>query len=173
MKRTLTVAALATLFTLGVRAADSTAMVTNTGPARAGSSVAGHFAAGVILGEPTGASVKYWFNDTLAIDGAIGASFHDDANDDSSFYLHSDVLWHNFDLIRVSKGRMPVYLGAGALLRFRDDEDNQFGIRVPVGVSYLFEDVPLDIFVEIGPALDLAPGVRGEITGGIGIRFRF
>jgi hypothetical protein len=29
------------------------------------------------------------------------------------------------------------------------------------------------IFVEIAPALDIAPDVQGEITGGIGIRYWF
>lgn len=131
---------------------------------------AGRFGVGVILGEPTGGSVKYWLNDTMAIDGAVGWSSHDDTD----LYLHSDLLWHNFELIPVSHGRMPVYLGVGGLFRLRDDRhDNQVGIRIPVGVSYMFENAPVDIFAEIGPAIDVSPDVRGEITGGVGIRFWF
>lgn len=130
----------------------------------------GKFGVGVILGEPIGASVKYFFNDTLAIDGAAGWSSHDH----SDFYLHSDVLWHNYDLLPVARGRLPVYFGVGGLVRFRNhNEDNQFGIRVPVGISYLFDNAPVDIFAEIGPALDVAPFIRGEITGGVGVRFWF
>ncbi len=133
-------------------------------------SYAGRLGAGVTLGEPIGASLKYWFNDTLAIDGAVGWSTHDDTD----LYVHSDVLWHNFDLIPVSRGRMPVYFGVGGLVRFRDDNnDNQVGIRVPVGVSYMFDNVPVDIFIEIGPAIDVAPDVQGEVTGGVGIRYWF
>ena len=80
--------------------------------------------------------------------------------------MHSDVLWHNFDLIPVSRGRMPVYFGVGGLVRFRDNnEDNQVGIRFPVGVSYMFDNAPVDVFVEIGPAIDVAPDVEGEVTG--------
>lgn len=131
---------------------------------------AGHFGAGVTLGEPIGASVKYWFNNTMAIDGALGWSYRDDTD----LYLHSDVLWHDFNLIPVSQGRLPFYFGVGALVRFRHGHhDNQAGIRVPVGVSYMFENAPVDVFVEIAPALDVAPSLHGEVTGGIGIRYWF
>jgi hypothetical protein len=172
MKKTLITVAVATLFAFGTKAADSTVLVTNPPPPTM-SGDAHRFGVGIILGEPTGASLKYWLNDTLAIDGAIGASFNDDDDNDSEFYLHSDVLWHNFDLLKVPKGQLPVYFGVGALVRFRDDEDNQVGVRIPVGLSYMFDNVPIDIFAEIAPAIDMAPDVRGEITGGIGIRFWF
>jgi len=133
-------------------------------------SYVGKFGVGVILGEPTGASLKYWLNETMAIDGALGAS----SRDDTDFYLHGDVLWHNFDLIPVSQGRLPVYFGVGGLLRFCDNNhDNEAGIRVPVGLSYMFDNAPIDVFAEIAPAIDVTPDVRGEITGGVGIRFWF
>lgn len=130
----------------------------------------GKFGVGITLGEPIGASAKYFFNDTLAIDGAAGWSDHDHTD----LYLHSDALWHKYDLLPVSNGRLPVYFGVGGLVRFRNHgDDNQVGIRVPVGLSYLFENAPVDIFAEIGPAIDVAPSIRGEITGGIGVRFWF
>jgi len=175
MKRTLTAAALIIVCAANARGQGSTATATNNNvrATPVSSSYAQRFGVGIILGEPTGASLKYWLNDTLAIDGALGASFDDDDDDDSSFYLHSDLLWHNFDLIPVSRGRLPVYLGAGALVRFRDDEDNQVGVRIPVGISYMFDNAPIDIFAEIAPTIDVAPDVRGEVTGGIGIRFWF
>jgi len=172
MKKSLIAAVVATLFALGAHAADSTAIMTNSNSTVWGGDTH-RFGAGIILGQPTGASLKYWLNDTLAIDGAIGASFNDDNDNDSEFYLQSDVLWHDFDLLSVPKGRLPVYFGVGGLVRFRDNEDNQVGVRIPVGVSYMFDNAPIDVFVEIAPALDFAPDVQGEVTGGIGIRFWF
>lgn len=125
---------------------------------------------GVMVGEPTGLTAKYWLNDTLALDGAAGWSFHPH----SDFYLQSDVLWHDFDLIPVPQGRLPLYFGVGGLLRFRDQQhDNQVGIRAPVGLSYMFDRLPVDIFVEVAPAIDVAPSVRAELTGGVGIRYWF
>jgi hypothetical protein len=134
------------------------------------SAPAKRFGLGVIVGEPTGADAKLWLTDVLAIDAAAGWSFHDHTD----FYLHGDLLLHKFDLIPVTRGQLPFYIGAGGLLRFRDDHrDNQVGVRVPVGVSYMFDNAPVDIFAEVAPAIDVAPGVRGEITGGIGIRYWF
>ena len=139
-------------------------------PTTSTTSNSGNLGVGVIIGEPTGMSLKYWLNETMAVDGAFGWS----TEDDSVFYMHGDLLWHNFDLIPVSRGRLPVYFGVGGLVRFRDNgNDNQVGIRVPIGLSYMFDDLPLDIFAEIGPAIDVEPDVRGEITGGIGVRYWF
>ena len=149
-----------------VAAANATVTTENTST----SGMAGRFGAGVTLGEPIGASLKYFFSDALAIDGAFGWSLHDHTD----FYMQSDLLWHTFDLIPVSPGRMGIYFGGGGLLRFRNSgEDDEFGLRAPVGVTYLFDSVPVDIFAEVGPALDLTPSVRGEVTGGIGVRFWF
>ena len=166
MKKFFYMAALAMSCGLSARADESTTMSRNA----IADDYVGRLGAGVIIGEPTGASLKYWLNDRLAVDGAFGWSFHDN----SDFYMHGDVLWHNFDLIPVSHGRLPVYFGVGGLVRFRDDNnDNQVGIRIPIGVDYMPDGAPIDIFAEIGPAIDIAPDVEGEITGGVGIRYWF
>ncbi len=181
MKKVLIVTISATLLGLAARAANTVSTNADTNVTTSAStmpmgnyhgydSYARKFGVGVTFGEPIGADLKYWFNDTMAIDGAIGWSSHDDTD----LYLHSDVLWHDFHLIPVSQGQMPLYFGVGALARFRsDNQDNQVGIRVPVGVSYMFDNAPVDIFAEIAPALDVAPFTRGEVTGGVGIRYWF
>ncbi len=178
MKKRWIATLLAVLLGLASRAADSAA----TNPSSTATSTmppgdygsyndhAGKFGAGVTFGEPIGADLKYWLNDIMAVDGAIGWSFRDDTD----LYLHSDFLWHAFHLIPVSQGQLPLYFGVGALARFRHgNEDNQVGLRAPVGISYMFDGVPVDIFAEVAPALDVAPFVRGEVTGGIGIRYWF
>jgi hypothetical protein len=179
MKTVAIVTLTATLFSLAVQAQDGSSTNTNTN-AVAGTTLAtsnnsysdhaGKFGAGAIFGEPTGADVKYWFNEKMAIDGAIGYSWHEDAVLD----LQSDILWHAFHLFPLSHGQLPLYFGVGGLARIKnDDNPNEFGIRVPVGISYMFENAPVDIFMEVAPTLDIAPGVRGEVTGGIGVRYWF
>ncbi len=134
------------------------------------------FGLGVIVGEPTGLSLKYWLDDDHAIDGAAAWSFS--GND--SFQLHADYLWHNYDLIDSGtlSGKLPVYYGVGARLKFKDDDrhhddDAAFGIRVPLGISYLFADAPFDLFAEIVPILDLTPDTDLELNAAIGVRFYF
>lgn len=170
MNKTTIAAAVAILFGLYARADENTMTTHDATPSYSVIRSPNRFGAGIIVGEPTGASLKYWLNDTLAVDGAVGWSFHDHTD----AYFHSDILWHDFDLIPVSQGRLPVYFGAGGMVRFRDDRhDNQVGIRLPVGVSYIFDNTPVDIFAEVAPVIGLAPDVRGEVTGGIGIRYWF
>jgi hypothetical protein len=176
MKRVAMVTLTATVVGLAVQAQEnsSTNTTTNTDAlttqTTGSSDHAGKFGAGATFGEPIGADVKYWFNEKMAIDGAIGYSSHDNTD----LYLQSDILWHAFQLFPVSHGQLPLYFGVGGLARIRnDDNSNEFGIRVPVGISYMFENAPVDVFMEVGPALDIAPVVRGEVTGGIGVRYWF
>lgn len=165
MKKTLITAAMVAWCGVCAHADDATKMNTNASPAASSPSagapgstdstdrmigMAGKFGVGVTIGEPIGASLKYFFNDTMAVDGALGWSTHENTD----LYIHSDVLWHNFILIPVSQGQLPLYFGVGRLVRFRNNgDDNQVGIRVPVGLSYLFDNAPVDVFAEIGPAL--------------------
>jgi hypothetical protein len=52
-------------------------------------------------------------------------------------------------------------------------DDPLIGVRVPIGLDYLFSDAPIDIFLEIVPILDLAPATEFDLGGGIGIRYWF
>jgi hypothetical protein len=131
--------------------------------------LSGRFGAGLMLGEPTGVSLKYFMSDTLAVDGAIGWSFRDETDP----YLHSDFLWHNFDLLPVPRGQLPVYVGIGGWAKFLESEDNRAGMRVPLGVSYIFDNLPLDIFAEIAPTVEFTPSTRGGFTAGVGARWWF
>jgi hypothetical protein len=131
---------------------------------------AGDLGIGLMVGEPTGLSVKYWLDDTQAIDGAAGWSF----SGHNSFQLHGDYLFHRFDIFKTEEGadRTPVYYGIGARIKDKDhDDDTVFGIRIPLGASYLFADAPFEIFGEIVPIIDLAPDVDLDINVAIGFRF--
>ena len=48
-----------------------------------------------------------------------------------------------------------------------------FGIRVPLGVTYLFEEAPFDVFFELVPVLDLSPDVDLDINVAVGLRYYF
>jgi hypothetical protein len=124
------------------------------------------FGLGVILGEPTGLSLKSWTGRTTAIDAAVAWSF----GREDSLHLHLDYLIHDFTLLRTNKGRLPVYYGIGGRIKLEDR--TRIGIRFPVGVSYIFE-APLDLFVELGPILDLAPRTEFTLSASIGLRYYF
>jgi hypothetical protein len=123
------------------------------------------FGIGLILGEPTGISGKYWIGSTTAVDGGVAWSFVDDG----ALHLHSDFLKHSFGLIEVEQGAMPVYYGGGA--RMSIGEDFRFGIRGVVGLNYHFGNAPVDVFIEIAPIFDLIPATTFYLNGGVGVRY--
>ncbi len=125
------------------------------------------FGLGIILGEPTGISAKKWLDDKSALDGAVAWSLVTP----SSFHLHADYLYHNFNIFNVKKGKLPLYFGIGFRIRIGDED--RVGIRIPVGICYIFEQSPLDIFFELGPVLDLTPATRLRLTSSVGIRYFF
>jgi len=125
------------------------------------------FGLGVIVGEPTGLSGKLWIGSSTAIDGAVAWSF----GNKSTLYLHADYLFHNFDLFKVEKVKVPVYFGIGSRIKFEDN--SKVGVRIPVGIDYILTGTPLDIFLELVPLLDLAPSTEFGFNGAIGIRYLF
>lgn len=129
----------------------------------------GNLGLGVIFGEPTGLSAKLWTTEITAIDLGVAWSF----SNDGQFHIFGDYLFHHFGLFDVSKGSLPVYIGLGGRVLFREDKKDIIGVRLPIGIEYYFEDWPLAVFGEVVPILDLTPDTDGDISGGIGVRFYF
>lgn len=126
---------------------------------------AGDVGAGVILGSPFGFSAKWWLSRDQAIAGALGVA-------DSDLEITGDYLWHTERLFpKPRQGNLPLFLGIGGRAHFEDDPE--VGIRFVVGAEYLFDQVPLGIFVELVPVLNVAPDVDSDFSGGIGVRYYF
>ena len=75
------------------------------------------FGLGLIFGEPTGLSAKLWTSERTALDAAVAWSF----SGVGWLHVQSDFLIHNYDLIDVSSGKLPVYYGVGAYIAFSSD----------------------------------------------------
>lgn len=121
---------------------------------------------GVLIGEPTGLSAKMWTSEKTAIDAGVAWSFIGTG----FLHLHADMLIHNF-AIEVDRGQLPLYFGVGAKLVLASNLG--LGVRVPLGIAYLFADAPVDIFLELVPVLDLIPATGISFEGGIGVRYFF
>jgi hypothetical protein len=85
--------------------------------------------------------------------------------------VHADYLWHNFGLFKVSKGKLPLYYGLG--LSGVLASDFVLGVRGVVGLDYMFKGVPLDLFFEAAPTLNLIPGTDFDVGFGLGMRYFF
>jgi len=125
------------------------------------------FGLGIILGEPTGVSGKLWTSGENAFDFAAAWSFQGNGN----LLLQADYVWHIFRLIPVPDGKLPFYVGIGGEIILANDP--VIGVRVPLGLDYMFSNAPVDIFVELVPILRLAPSTDFDFAGGIGARYWF
>ena len=125
------------------------------------------FGLGIILGEPTGVSFKSWVGRREAFDVAVAWSFEGEG----AIHIHADYLFHNFRLFHIEKGDLVLYYGIGA--RVKTVHKTQVGVRIPLGLSYLFEKDPVEIFFELGPIMNLTPKTLFRMTTGIGVRYYF
>ena len=136
-----------------------------------------------MLGSPTGLSAKYWISGDRAIDGGLAWGVWRG----SYIHLHADYLFHNMELLKVAKGKLPLYYGPGLRMRswsggrywhkgeWRDYDGSyvDLGVRFPVGLAYLFDGAPVDVFVELVPTLDLIPATSFDLDAAIGARYWF
>ncbi|HOJ18973.1 MAG: hypothetical protein GX452_06945 [Ignavibacteriales bacterium] len=127
------------------------------------------FGIGLIIGEPTGISAKYWTSSQNSLNFALGYSF---AGKHNRVHLHVDYVWHNENLIR-SAERLPVYYGFGGKLQTYDHTDASLGARGVLGLLWIPRNAPLDLFLEVAPVLRLIPETDLDIDAGLGARFFF
>jgi hypothetical protein len=125
------------------------------------------FGAGLMVGEPTGFTFKWWQDESTAVNAATGWSLGD-----GHFYAHGDYVWHRVIQDEKLGGSAPVYYGIGARLLLGDGKD-KVGVRIPLGVNYTFEDGRFDVFVEIAPIFNVIPETSFGLSGGVGARFYF
>lgn len=125
---------------------------------------------GVIIGEPTGVSAKFWTSGNSAMDLGVAWSLSESGtiHDPSGrMHIHSDYLWHFW-----SDSDVALYLGLGGRLLFEDE--TQFAARLPFGLQFNVGR-RLGIFFELAPTLPIMPETESDfdINGGAGIRLRF
>lgn len=139
------------------------------------------FGFGIMLGEPTGLTGKFWTNNENAFAISLGSSYF------GGLRITGDYLWH---LNVFNSSIIKLYTGPGVALGFgdgndwiyekdkgndkffyRDDDDFGLAARGVFGLNIIPRRTPLEIFVEVGVLVGLMPnfGTAGEAA--IGIRF--
>ena len=124
------------------------------------------FGLGILLGEPSGLSGKMWVSQVNAIDAGLAWSF----KNSGFLHIHADYLWHFPDVISSSE-RLVISAGLGG--RLGTGHDAVLGVRIPFALAWWPRGVPIDLFLELAPGLDLLPATEFEMQGGIGIRWFF
>ena len=137
---------------------------------------------GGMLGAPTGLSLKYYISPKHALDFGVGLGFWGHA----ALYVHGDYKFH-FMLTKHSAFDLPLYIGVGVKLTvWFNDHDHHYwgdndahggylgvGVRVPIGIAFNLNKLPLDVFLEIVPGVGLFPGIGAFVDGAVGVRYYF
>lgn len=138
---------------------------TESAKSQANSDGGHNFGLGLMIGEPSGVSVKSWFGERSAFD--IGAAWSLSGRNEA-VHLHADYLYHKWFN---DADNLAFYYGIGARVIFSDE--GIAGVRVPLGLNYVFENAPFDLFVEAVPIIDVSPDVEFAGNGAFGIRYYF
>jgi hypothetical protein len=85
--------------------------------------------------------------------------------------LREDALLLEYGLLRGDTRGAPVYFGRDKNVRFVESHQNQQVKAAPVGVSYPILPRRSELFGEISPIFDSAPGSSLVWGGGLGIGF--
>ncbi len=126
------------------------------------------FGLGLILGQPTGVSAKYWMSSTTAFDFALGSGIF---GDDDGFHFHVDYLWHSFDVIK-STERFPIYYGVGGSVN-SDGENSLARARRHRRSRGCRTILPSTYFSNSPRRSGSAPSTDFVVEGGAGVRYFF
>lgn len=180
-----TLLALAIAFAAATPEAQASTSYSQSRPS--GSASSGDFGIGLMVGEPTGLTAKYWLSNDRALDIGLTYSLRN--------YLEIlfDHNWHfpsAFGRSKTASAFVP-YLGIGAAFfidtgdryaysyknghftYFRPYGESSFalGARIPLGLEFLPSAAPIGVFAEIVPGVGMFPGVFGFFQGAVGVRF--
>lgn len=139
----------------------------------------GTFGLGLELGAPFGLNGKYFLSDSGALNFGLGASGYV-RGDRDGLHLYLDYLWHPVSLANPPEFQLPFYIGIGGRLwNFDEDDDGAtaFGLRVPIGIAFDLNNIPLDFFIQLTPTIDFYRGYRDDVgfwfDFSVGVRFWF
>lgn len=134
------------------------------------------FGLGLMLGAPTALSGKYFYGRSTAFDFGVGAVRY--VRNRDGLHLHVDHLWHPVSLAHDAAFELPLYFGLGVRVFDFDGAGTALGVRVPIGIAFDFNNVPLDIFVEGALVVDTFLDYdgdynRADFNVAVGFRYWF
>lgn len=141
------------------------------------------FGLGLELGAPLGFTGKYFLAPDRALDFGVGDIYN--YFNRSGLHVYGDYLFHPVSLASNESFELPFYIGVGARFwSFRDSGPTQaddafaFGVRMPVGVAFDFNNQPVDLFIQVVPVLDFFSGYAAhstylDVDASIGVRYWF
>jgi hypothetical protein len=143
-----------------------------------GGQVGGGFGIGLQLGIPTGVTGYFGLGGGQAVQFAVGFG-------GGSLLLGRIDYTLHFPIVSVDPGTIDLYVGGGVFVGAFPYFGyyyfgNPFfvspllvGLEVPLGARWRFHRLPIDLFIELVPAISVLPGLGFGLGGALGGRFYF
>jgi hypothetical protein len=124
----------------------------------------GDISAGIALGEPSGITGNYDLEDQLSVDALVAFRFAS-----NSMYLRG-VASYEVTEFAIEDLKFYPYVGVGLGASI----GSPFGLEIvaPVGVSYYFDDPPIEVYLEAAPSVDIMDGFSFHMGGALGARYK-
>jgi hypothetical protein len=134
-----------------------------------------NFGFGIMLGDPTGGTAKFWTSRQNAFTLSLGKSYF------GSPRIGVDYLWH-FNSLNTNTANL--YAGVGGAIGFgegkgfwykdkyfRTKDEAGVGARGSFGVNFIPRETPLELFFELGVLMSFTPDFDTGADAALGIRF--
>jgi hypothetical protein len=141
---------------------------------------------GLQVGSPTAVTIKFGGVQETGFVLGIGAGFGFGRAFATSLSIHVDYLIHIATLVRAEQVALTAYIGPGLWLSmfgdgfgfgvYRPYFFNSFigvGVRVPLGLSLGFSNAPIEVYLELDPAIFVFPGIDFGVGASLGFRWHF
>jgi len=144
---------------------------------------------GIQVGSPTSVTIKFGGVQQNGFVVGLGAGFRYGGGPfATSLSLHADYLWHLVTLVRDAQLAVTGYVGLGLWVALGGagyglgyfgpgyiPGFNFFGVgvRVPLGLSMSFQAAPIEIYLELDPAVFVFPGIDVGVGASLGFRYHF
>lgn len=137
------------------------------------------FGFGIMFGDPTGGTLKFWTSRENAFVVDVGGSYF------GGLRFNGDYLWHfdafNSQVVKLYAGPGAVVgIGEGHSYWYKEDHGRFYwrergevgiGVRGIFGLNIIPKRAPLEIFLEFGVLIGVVPDFGTGVDSGIGIRF--
>ncbi len=123
----------------------------------------GTFSIGGQIGDPSGITLKWYDRPGRAFE-LLGAWDLDDF-----LFLNLHYLFEH----PIQNSPLNYFLGPGAYIGVEDRRDSELVIGASASFGLNFFAEPFEVFLQLTPRLNVVPNTRGDLGGGVGLRFYF
>lgn len=124
----------------------------------------GNFGIGLQAGDPSGITFRLYPAPRFSYDFLVAWDL------DNIFFLNVHGFWER----PIPDSRLRYFLGPGGLFgvdKLDGGNDVVLGISATVGLNFYVER--FEVFLQATPKLNVVPNRKGDVDGGVGLRFYF